>query len=223
MVKITDKPTHDPVADMRINDAYMRWALDAAEEVVGKQGLAVVLRESGLEKFIDDFPPENLEPPGSGHTFGDYANLNAGLLNFYGRPGKSMVLRIGRLSAQKALTHQSGLFNVVTLSTAKMLPSATQVKLALSALLGGLKVVNEKFGQELKASLDDAADHYVVTLETDFCSAGKQSDQPIGWLFEAAIEESGRQLFDKFFDVVQVQCRSMGHSASVWHVPKQPS
>jgi predicted hydrocarbon binding protein len=73
------------------------------------------------------------------------------------------------------------------------------------------------------AHLDDGPDHYIVTLETDFCSAGKQSDTPIGWLFEAAIEESGRTIYDKFFDVVQVQCRSMGHATSIWHVPKQPS
>lgn len=223
MVQITDKLTHDPVADLVFPDAYMRWALDAAEEVVGKQGLTVVLRNAGLERFIDNFPPENLDPPGQHITYGDYANLNAGLLNFYGRAGKSMVLRIGRLSAQKMIEHQSNIFNVATVSAAKLMPSATQVKLTLTAIHGGYRVMAEKFKQEWRGGVEDAADHYAFWIETDPVSAGKQCDQPIGWLIEAGIEEAGRQVFGKFFDVVQVQCRSMGHSRSVWNVPKQES
>ncbi len=37
-MKIENRPGHDPVTDLYTADAYMRWALLAAEEVVGKQG-----------------------------------------------------------------------------------------------------------------------------------------------------------------------------------------
>ena len=222
MVKITDRPG-DPVAHMKLTDAYMRWALEAAEEVVGKDGLAVVLRQSGLERFVDHYPPENLDPPGTGVTFGDYANLNAGLLTFYGRPGKGMVMRIGRISTRKAIEHQSGLFNLNTVRAASVLPAATQIKMGLSAMLAGFRVMSEKFGEHFKGEITDGGDHYIYTVETDAVSAGKSADGPIGWLIEGAIEESGRQIFGKFFDVTQVACRSMGAPASVWHVPKQPS
>jgi predicted hydrocarbon binding protein len=222
MVQITERPG-DPVASMKLTDAYMRWALEAAEEVVGKDGLAVVLRQSGLERFIDNYPPDNLEPPGTGITFGDYAKLNAGLLTFYGRPGKGMVMRIGRISARKGIEHQSGIFNLGTVLAAKLLPSATQIKMGLSAMLAGFKVMAEKYGQTFEGSIEDGGDHWIYTVATDPVSAGLSSDGPIGWLIEGTIEESGRQIFGKFFDVTQAACRSMGAPASVWHVPKQPT
>jgi hypothetical protein len=43
-MQITDRIEPDPIASMLIVDAYMRWALEAAEEVVGKQGLVVALK-----------------------------------------------------------------------------------------------------------------------------------------------------------------------------------
>ena len=60
-MEIKDKTPSDPVASLYLVDAYMRWALLAAEEVVGKQGLTVLLRERGLQRFIDNYPPELLK------------------------------------------------------------------------------------------------------------------------------------------------------------------
>ncbi len=62
MVQITENPTHDAVADLKVVDAYMRWALEAAEEVVGKDGLAVVLRDAKLERFINNYPADLFDP-----------------------------------------------------------------------------------------------------------------------------------------------------------------
>ncbi|MBC8098810.1 MAG: 4-vinyl reductase [Armatimonadetes bacterium] len=222
MVHITPRPD-DPVAQLRVNDAYMRWALEAAEEVVGHEGLAVVLRSAGLEKFIENYPPDNLEPPGSGITFGDYTKLNAGLLTFYGRPAKGMVMRIGRVSARKGIEHQSGVFNLGAVLAAKLMPSSTQVKMGLVAMLSGFKTIAEKFGQGFEGSITDGGEYWIFTLVSDPTSAGIYADGHVGWLMEGTIEETGRIIFGKFFDVTQVACRAMGDPASVWHVPKEPT
>ena len=133
MVQISDKPTHDPIADLKLVDAYMRWALEAAEEVVGKDGLAVVLRNAGLERFIDNYPPELLKISGT-ITLGDYAELCAGLLTFFGRAGKSMVIRCGRLTSKYAIEKQSNVYNVAAKAAAKLMPSGMQVKLVLDSM-----------------------------------------------------------------------------------------
>jgi len=73
-MEIKNKAQHDPVSDLPTTEAYMTWALKAAEEVVGKQGLAIILRENGLERFVDNYPPENLVLSND-ITCGDYANL----------------------------------------------------------------------------------------------------------------------------------------------------
>ena len=53
---IQDKTEHDPVAGLYIVDAYLRWALPAAAEIVGKKGLVVILREAGRGRLIDNYP-----------------------------------------------------------------------------------------------------------------------------------------------------------------------
>jgi predicted hydrocarbon binding protein len=221
MVQIAKKSQPDPVAEMLIVDAYMRWALEAAEEVVGKQGLSVVLRNSGLERFIDHYPPDKTEV-GSRITFGDYAALSAGLLNFFGRAGKSMVMRVGRISARKGIEHQSGLFNMATVLAAKLMPSATQLKLGMAAAVGGLKAISSSVGQEYKATIEDRGGHYALIVETCAICAGQQADAPICWLFEALLETAACETFNKSFDFRQTACRAMGDAACIWEVSKTP-
>ena len=112
-LEIRNRAVHDTVCDIPIVDAYMNWALQAAAEVVGKQGLNILLRQIGLGRLIDNFPPPVLTATGN-FTFADYANLNVGLLTFYGRAGKSMTLRIGRLSAKYGVDQQGQMFGMAS-------------------------------------------------------------------------------------------------------------
>jgi predicted hydrocarbon binding protein len=222
MVSITDKPAHDPIADYHIADAYMRWALEAVKKVIGQDGLEFILRKAELERFIET-PPSG-EMIITDVTFGEYASFSAALINHFQHPGKNMVKRIGRESAQMAMTFQRTLFNMATIAAARTLPSSVQVKMGLSAMLAGFKTLyEEKAKQVFDGSIEDRDEHYALIMSTcPFC-AGKQSESCIGWLWEAVIEESARQVWGKFFDVVEVECRARGDRAGVWLVPKQPS
>lgn len=213
----------DPYAKLIMADGYVLWALEAIEEVVGHEGMGIILRDAGMENMIDNYPPDNLEPPGSGLTMGHYARLNASLLNFYGRAGRGMVRRVGRITTQKAMDRQSGVFNLATVIAAKLLPSGTKIKMGLSAMIAGWRTINNNFDQEFKATIEDGDDHWRLIVETDFTTAGLVSDYPLGWLMEGIVEEAAQRAFGKFFDVTQLECRSMGAPASVWRVPKTPS
>lgn len=221
-ITITDKAERDPVAEYSIVDAYMRWAMEAVKKLLGEEGLHFVLRNAGLERFITDPPSGEMEV--GDVTFGDYAAFNAALLKHLQRPGKSMAMRIGRESAQMAMSFQRALFNVATLTAAKAVPSSVQIKMGLSALMAGFKrLSDQKAGQEFDGTIEEHDDHYDFIVKTcPFC-VGKQSDHCIGWLMEATIEESARQAFGKFFDVVEVECKAKGAPAGVWRVPKEPS
>lgn len=222
MVQISDRPERDPVADMKLIDAYLRWAMEAARHVIGDQGVHSVLREAGLERFIDEPPPGELTISGD-VTYGDYARFNTGLLDYFQRSGRGMMLRVGRESAKLAIAHQSGVFNLAVIFAAKFLPPGTQLKMGLSAMMSGFKVLNDKARQEWKGHVEDAGDSFHFVIETCPLCAGKQADANIGWLMEATIEESARQVFGKFFDVVEIACKANGAPAGVWEVPKQPS
>lgn len=220
-MEIKDKSEHDPVTDLHIVDAYMRWALMAAEEVAGKQGLRIVLRESGLERFVDNYPSNELKASGQ-ITFGDYANLSAGLLSFFGRAGKSMALRVGRLSAKHAIEQQSALFGVAALLASKLLPVPAQLKLGLEQQQTGLRKLSQAAGQDLRLRLEDRGDKFAYIYEDCPICAGKQADSHICWIFDGILLEGGRWQIGKEFEVREVECRAMGAPACVWEISKTP-
>lgn len=222
MIVVDDKPDHDPVSDMVIVDAYLRWALEAVKGVIGQNGLEFILREGGLEHLITR-PPSG-EMIVSDFTFGDYAQLNAALLNHYQQPGKHMVQRIARESTQMAFSFQRNLFNMTTMTAAQVLPSSLQIKMGLSAMMAGFKTFSRrKAKEEYRGTIEDRGDHFLYIVETCHLCAGKQSESCICWMYETLIEEGARQSFGKFFDVVEIECRAKGAPACVFRVPKQPS
>jgi len=220
-MEIKEKTPNDPIASLFLVDAYMRWALLAAEEVVGKQGLHVLLRERALDRFIDNYPPELLKISGT-ITLGDYAQLCAGLLTFFGRAGKSMVIRSGRLTSKYAIEKQSGVYNIAAKAAAKLLPSGMQVKLVLDSMANGYNKLYAENKQELHFSVEDRGDKWAfICVECPHC-AGKSSDVPICWGRIGTLKEGALWLTGKDFDVEEVECRAMGADACIWEVNKTP-
>jgi len=219
-MEIKNKP-NDPVASFFLVDAYMRWALLAAEEVVGKQGLHVLLRERKLDRFIDNYPPELLEISGT-ITLGDYAELCAGLLTFFGRAGKSMVIRSGRLTSKYAIEKQSAVYNVTAKTAAKLMPYGTQVKLVLNSMANGYNKLYAENGQELHFSVEDRGDKWAfISVECPLC-AGKSADAPMCWGRIGTLKEGILWLSGKEFNVEEVECRALGAKACVWEISKTP-
>ncbi len=215
---IKNKPEHDPISDNAIVDAYMRWALMAAEEVAGKSGLAIVLKQSGLETFVDNYPAEELRVSGK-VSFGQYANLSARLFDFFGRAGKSMTLRIGRLSAKYAIEKQSALFGLGALVASKILPLPTQIKMGLEAMQSGFRKL---YGEALHVRLEDRGDRFAYIDEACATCAGKQADAVMCYAFTGALHEALLWQTGKTFDIVEVECRAMGAPACVWEISKTP-
>ena len=218
---ITDKKEHDPVVELHITDAYMRWALMAAEEVAGKNGLGIVLRSAGLEHLIDNYPAEKLAVSGT-ISYGEYARLNTGLLEFFGRAAKSMTLRIGRISTRRAIDQQSALFGIAALVAAKFLPVPTQLKMGMEAQIGGFKKLSQTVGEEYIAWVQDRGDKWAFVIQTCAMCAGKLSDQPICHLYTGTLLESTKWLTGKDFDIQEVECRASGAPACVWEISKTP-
>jgi len=180
-----------------------------------------VLRQAKLEQFIGNYPPEQLKVS-TGLTLYHYASLNAGLLNFFGRAARSMALRIGRSSARYAIAHQGALFGTAALLASKVLPVSTQIKMGLSAMQAGFRRLSQSVGQERRLELADRGESWAYIDYDCAMSAGKQSDEPIGWIQTGAIQEALHWQIGKEFEVEQTACRSTGAPASIWLITKTP-
>jgi predicted hydrocarbon binding protein len=206
---------------MHITDAYFRWALMASDEVAGTHGLEIVLRDAGLAHLIGHFPEEKLAVSGK-YDYSEYANLNTGLLNFFGRAAKSMTIRIGRISTRRAIDQQSALFGIAALLAAKVLPIPTQLKMAMDAQLNGFRKLSGEVGEEYVGRVEDRGDRFAFIVETCAMCAGKLADQPICFLYTGTLQESSQWLTGKSFAVQEVECRAVGAKACVWEICKTP-
>lgn len=218
---IRDKTAHDPVVDFKVVDAYMRSALLAAEEVVGERGIGIVLRQANLERLIGNYPSSSFDV-NSGYTFGDYTSLSTALLDFFGRPGKSMTLRIGRIAADHTYEQLDERFKLSKLATAsKLLPAAAQLKASLMVTQKVLTDLSKDLGNPVVLRLEDRGGKLAYIDETCPCCAGKEADEPICHVLTGGLDQNAQRMGRKF-NVVQVECRAMGHAACVWEFDKKP-
>ena len=186
-------------------NALLLQMLRGVEEVLGKNGLNVVLRSSGMERFIDNPPPNNLE---SDVLASEYANLNAAIEEFTGRAGKGMLQRIGRASFQWGIREQSAIMGLAGIAL-KAFPLRLRKRAILLGLRKGLMDV-------VDYGLVDVQDRDGVLIYTDYACTichTRHSDRPLcalyhGTLGEAMVYATGKEFRD--FEIIETHCKARG-------------
>lgn len=221
---ITPKNQPDPICDIKTHDGSLRWALQAAEEVAGKAGLAIVLNQNDLGHLVNAYP-ENLNRVSGKYSLGEYARLNVGLLNFFGRGGRSMIMRVGRISNRLGVEQLNATMGGAIMTALKLAPESMRVKKSLDVVKFGF----EKFWtyqgiQPLHISLEERSDSMLIKFETCGCCCGYTADMPICYMFTGYFQEGLHGLFgkDREVQVKELECRAMGAPACVWEMSKLP-
>jgi bacteriochlorophyll 4-vinyl reductase len=188
--------------DFPLANALMRQALQAIEDVMGKNGLNVILKDAGLEHFIDNPPPNNLNLE---RKAVEYARLNEALERSVGRAGKGMLKRIGRTSFQWGVREQAALLGIAGVAL-KLMPQKQRQKFILSNLAkalmdtnpGLLITVEEKDGQ-----------FFYTDYSCGICHT-RQADKPICHLYVGTLEEALKWATGHEFPVEEKLCKAKG-------------
>ena len=188
--------------DLMIVNALVRQALTSAQEVMGENGLNAVLRTSGLEKFVGNFPPDNLDPS---IQASQYAKLNAAVEEFYGRGGRGMLRRIGKASFQYAVREQAALLGIAGVAL-KLLPEKQRIKFILNSMAGALK----KSNPQVEASVDDRGDRIAYMESTCAICQGRHSEAPVCHLYAGSIAEAVHWATGKEFEIIETHCCAKG-------------
>lgn len=188
--------------DTMIVNALVRQALTSAQEVMGENGLNAVLRTSGLERFVGNFPPDNLEPA---IQASQYAKLNEAIEQFYGRGGRGMLRRIGKASFQYAVREQAALLGLAG-AALKLLPEKQRIKFILNSMASALR----KSNPQVDASVEDSGGRIAYTESTCAICQGRHSDAPICHLYAGSIGEAVQWATGKEFEIVETQCCAKG-------------
>ena len=189
-------------ASMMIVNALVRQALTSAQEVMGENGLNAVLRTSGLERFIGNFPPDNLEPAISAS---EYAKLNEAIEAFYGRGGRGMLRRIGKASFQYAVREQAALLGIAGVAL-KLLPERQRIKFILNSMAGALK----KSNPQVQAWLDDSGERIAYIESTCAVCYGRHSNDSVCHLYAGSIGEAVQWATGKEFKIIETHCLAKG-------------
>jgi len=188
--------------DAMIINSLVRQALTSAQEVMGDNGLNAVLRTSGLERFIGNFPPNTLEPS---IQASQYAKLNQAIEDFYGRAGKGMLRRIGKASFQYAVREQAALLGVAGVAL-KLLPEKQRIKFILNGMVDALK----KSNPQVDARLDDTGDKLAYIESTCAICHSRHSQTPICYLYVGSISEAVQWATGKEHQVIETHCLAKG-------------
>ena len=188
--------------DAVIVNALVRQALISAQEVMGENGLNTVLRTSGLERFIGNFPPDNLEPA---IQASQYAKFNESIESFYGRSGRGMLRRIGKASFQYAVREQSALLGLAG-AALKLLPERQRIKFILNSMVGALK----KSNPQVEAWVDDSGERVAYLESTCAICHGRQSSDPVCHLYVGSIGEAVQWASGNEHQIVETHCIARG-------------
>jgi hypothetical protein len=188
--------------DAVIINSLVRQALTSAQEVMGDNGLNAVLRASGLDRFIGNFPPNDLEP--SIQT-SQYARLNQAIEDFYGRAGKGMLRRIGKASFQYGMREQATLLSVAGVAM-KLLPERQRIKFILNGMGDALK----KSNPQVNAWVDDSGLRPAYVDATCAICHSRHAQTPICYLYLGSIGEAVKWATGKEHEIIETHCMAQG-------------
>jgi len=188
--------------DAVIVNALVRQALVAAQDVMGENGLDAVLRASGLERFVGNFPPDDLNPS---IQASQYARFNAAIEEFYGRGGRGMLRRIGKASFEYAVREQAALLGVAG-AALKLLPERQRVKFILNQMVSALKKTNP----QVEAWVDDNGGRVAFIESTCAICHSRVSETPICHLYVGSIGEAVRWASGREHQIIETHCLAKG-------------
>lgn len=188
--------------DAVIVNTIMRQALAAAEEVMGRNGLNAVLRLSNLGTFVDNLPPDNLEPA---VNTTEYAQFNQAIEDFYGRGGRGMLKRIGKASFQYAIREQPALLGVAG-AALKFLPQKQRIKFILNSTANALK----KSNPQVVAWVEEENETIAYLDSSCAICHSRKSDKPICYLYLGSLGEAIEWATGKEYAITETHCMAKG-------------
>ena len=188
--------------DAVIINSLVRQALTSMEEVMGEHGLNAVLKSCGLDKFVGNFPPNDLEPS---INASQYAQLNQAIEDFYGRGGKGMLRRIGKASFQYGVREQAALLGVAGVAL-KVMPQKERIKFILNGMANALK----KSNPEVDAYLDESDGKLAYVESTCAICNGRHSEKSICYLYIGSVSEAVQWATGKEYEIIETHCIAKG-------------
>jgi bacteriochlorophyll 4-vinyl reductase len=202
------------VEERPMPNVMLRNLLEAIAEVLGENGLKAVLNAAGLQRFINHYPPNDLN---LGVTFADYGTVEQAIEDVVGPKGAKMMLtRIGRATFRYALEEQPAVLGMASVAL-KALPMGTRMKVVLANLArAATRDVNQP------TDIEEHGDHFLFVVDECPCRWRGKKDRPVCFVTVGVLHGALRWATGKNFKIEEVSCIAMGEDACRYRIDKEP-
>lgn len=188
----------------------------ALEDVMGRNGLNAILNLAGLNQYIDQPLPDNLE---KGFDFAEVAAVNTALEEMYGpRGGRGLSLRVGRALFADGLRNFGALAGVGDLAF-KVLPLGTKLRIGLPAIA---KIFSQISDQH--SIVEERENEFIYTIhKCSECYGRRGQDKPICFIATGILQESLKWVSGgNEFRVNESKCMAAGDDVCEYVIQKEP-
>jgi hypothetical protein len=188
----------------------------ALEEVMGRNGLNAILNLAGLNHYVENPLPDNLE---KGFDFAEVAAVNMALEDMYGpRGGRGLSLRVGRAIFADGLRNFGALAGVGDLAF-KVLPLQAKLRIGLPA---EAKIFSQISDQH--STVEEKENEFIYTIhQCSECTGRKGEDKPICFIAVGLLQESLKWVSGgNEFRVNESKCLAAGDPVCEFVVQKEP-
>jgi predicted hydrocarbon binding protein len=190
--------------------------IKALEDVMGRNGLNAILNLAGLQKYIDGYPPDNLE---KGFDFWELSALGIALEEMYGpRGGRGLALRAGRATFSDALKDFGALAGVGDLAF-KVLPLQAKLRIGLPAMAKIFSQVSDQY-----STVEEKDAEFIYTIhKCPVCWGRTGSDKPVCFIATGLLQEGLKWISGGGeFRVNESRCQAMGDEVCEFVIQKEP-
>lgn len=190
--------------------------IKALEDVMGNNGLNAILNLAGLNAYIDNYPPDNLE---KSFDFADVSSINIALEEMYGpRGGRGLALRAGRSTFADALKNFGALAGAGDLAF-KVLPLQAKMRIGIPAMA---KIFTQVSDQH--STVEEHENEFVYTIhKCPVCWGRTGVDKPACFIAVGLLQEGLKWVSGgNEFRVNESKCIALGDPVCEFIIQKEP-
>jgi predicted hydrocarbon binding protein len=207
--------------EKRIPALILNILFNLVDEMMGHASLVMLLRQAGLEQYVDSPPPLDESPS---ITVPEYSCLLAHIYEIFGARGsKPLFLRGGRIAAAELRKHHPTRFAVAG-TALKLLPTPKRMQIVLDQLC---KEGEEAYGTP--HHLEEEDDHFDLVMSScPYCAeiskqaiaTGRPVTRAVCHIPAAVIGEMVQWATGDPHLVEEVECMALGAPACRFRVVK---
>jgi len=190
--------------------------ISSLEDVMGKNGLNAILNLAGLNSYIENYPPDNLE---KAFDFAELSAIGIALEEMYGpRGGRGLMLRAGRATFADALKYFGALAGAGDLAF-KVLPLQAKMRIGLPAMAKIFSQVSDQL-----STVEEKDNELIYTIHKCPCCYGRSGvDKPVCFLAVGLIQESLKWVSGgNEFRVNESKCVALNDPVCEFIIQKDP-